>query len=67
MLHMILRINNKISKHLDTLGMLKMNMLLITHRVREMLVNQFTDNSPGLAVLQREEMVIFANEMLYNV
>lgn len=54
MLHMILRINNKISQHLHPLRMLKMNMCLVTHRIREMLMDQLSDNTPSLAVLQGE-------------
>lgn len=51
MLHIILRINNKIPQHLHALSMLKMDMLLITHRIREVLMNQLPDDTPSLTVL----------------
>lgn len=50
MLHIIVRINNEIPQHLNALSMLEMNMLLITHRVREVLMNQLPNNAPSLTI-----------------
>lgn len=54
---MLVRPYTHVTEHLYRFGILNLNMVLFNYGLSEVLVNQFPEGSPLLAILHDQEMV----------
>ena len=57
MSHVILWIDQKIPYHLSRLRVLNMDVLLLAHGLHEILMHQFPDFPPHLAIIHDQQMI----------
>ena len=54
---MIIRIDHEVPHHLSRFRVLDMDMLLLTHRLHEVLMHQLADLPPCLTIIHDEEVI----------
>lgn len=62
--HVLLRVKHIIVDHLDDFCVVKHNVLLLHHRLHEVLMDQFPEASPRVSVLHDEQMVATRDEIM---
>jgi hypothetical protein len=67
MQHVLLRRSNEVSQHLHALGMLQMDIVLVTHGLHEALMDELALHPPVGPILERQEMVSLADDFLHDV
>ena len=58
---MIIRIDHKVPHHLSRLRVLDVNMLLLAHGLHEILMHQFPNLSPRLAIIHDQEVIALSD------
>lgn len=67
MSHVSIRLNNKVSHHLNSLSVDKCEMLLEDHVLHEILMDQLATCPPLLAILHEQDMVATADDAVADM
>ena len=59
---MIIRIDHKVPHHLSRFRVLNVNMLLLAHWLHKILMHQFPDLPPRLAIIHDEEVIALSDQ-----
>lgn len=59
---MILWINKKVANHLDCFRVLDVDMLFLACRLHEILMNQFPNLAPRLAIIHHQKVISLGNQ-----
>jgi len=62
MFHVVARIREEVVNHLDCLCMLNMDVLLLTDRFHEILMNELSDFAPLFAIIHDQKVVSLSDQ-----
>ena len=63
---MVVRIEEKVPHHLSGLGVLNMDMLFFAHGLHEILMHQFPNFPPCLAIIHNQQMITLGYQSGYD-